>query len=107
IVGNIQDLTVLENKIKSLFSKLSIPNSTNPVCDCQEIYLNSKRKFVITEKKTSGWVKEVNPPVEVFLNFRKKDPILRTDYSTKALRHSLIWDVIERLINSKSNTYGL
>lgn len=107
IIGNIQDLTALENQIKSIFSKIPLPDSTNPTCDCEEVYLRGKRKFVIVEKKPTGWINEENPPVEVFLNYRKKDSNLRKPYSKEALKRSLICRAIEKLINYRSKAYDI
>lgn len=107
IIGNITNIVALEDQIKIIFSKLPIPKTANPSCDCVEEYLNSDGKFILIKKEPSGWIKQRNPPVEVFLDFRKKDPLLSKPYSTEALKNSLIWDAINKLIRQRLKVYNV
>lgn len=72
IVGNIDDLEKMENKIKNKFSDIPLPTAPAIDLQCDSLYLEREPQFVIVEKKSDSLNTLPDETVNFHLFYRKR-----------------------------------
>lgn len=103
IVGNISDVDLLEEKIKTRFSDIENDRVFKPMRDCQLSYLKRNNRYILMNK---GSYDEKTTKESIEFNFYTKDPMLyKNKNNWVGLKRAKTWEVIEKLTNQRIKTF--
>lgn len=97
IVGNIDNQDLIEERIRSWFSDIIPHKNPRKRPNCDSIYLNQPKKFVIVERKTSSLNPIIKNSTEFLLSFR--DIEIGNPNPIDVAKRKLVWQLLLEVLN--------
>lgn len=105
IVGKVEDLDRLEEKIRKAFSGLKNPSNTTNIIDCHRSYFRRPNQFILLENKTNRPSPVVDNRVTLELFFRDQEAGEKIE-KWEGLKREYIWKFFAEILNARFRENG-
>lgn len=102
LVGDINNMDRIENRIKKQFSVLNGNQTSQKWTDCGLKYLKGKNHFITLNQSS---IKQAEENTSLFLFFRDQKTITQRG-TIEGMQRKIIWSLLSKIINTRINEVG-